>query len=76
MAGLAPELRSWPQHHQRSASVMFCRVERHHSRTEGDTLKTRIASMGDRLTFDPPGITVAVSDLLGDLDSGFTDEPG
>jgi len=47
-----------------------------HSRSEGDTLKTRIAGMGDRLTFDPPGIAVAVADLFGDLDSGFTDDQG
>ncbi len=47
-----------------------------HSRSEGDTLKTRIAGAGDRLTFDPPGIAVAVSDLFGDLDGAFADEPG
>ncbi len=44
-----------------------------HSRWEGDTLKTRIAAIGDRVTFDPPGITVAVSDLFAGLDSGFAD---
>ncbi|MGO9174206.1 MAG: Uma2 family endonuclease [Rhodomicrobium sp.] len=44
-----------------------------HSRAEGDTLKTRIAGIGDRVTFDPPGIAVAVSDLFGDLDTGFAD---
>ncbi|MGO8955652.1 MAG: Uma2 family endonuclease [Rhodomicrobium sp.] len=44
-----------------------------HSRAEGDTLKTRIAGIGQRVTFDPPGIAVAVSDLFGDLDSGFAD---
>ncbi len=44
-----------------------------HSRAEGDTLKTRIAAIGDRLTFDPPGIAVAVSDLFAGLDSGFAD---
>lgn len=40
-----------------------------HSRAEGDTLRTRIAAMGDEVTFDPPGISVAVSDLFADLDS-------
>ncbi|MGO9543686.1 MAG: Uma2 family endonuclease [Rhodomicrobium sp.] len=44
-----------------------------HSRAEGDLLKTRIAGLGDRLTFEPPGIAVAVADLFGDLDSGFAD---
>jgi Uma2 family endonuclease len=44
-----------------------------HSRSEGDTLKTRIAGIGDRLSFDPPGITVAVADLFGDLDAAFAD---
>ncbi len=47
-----------------------------HSRSEGDTLKTRIAGTGDCLTFDPPGIAVAVSDLFGDVDGAFADEPG
>ncbi len=36
-------------------------------------LKSRIAHMGDRLTLDPPGIEVAVSDFFGDLDSAFAD---
>lgn len=40
-----------------------------HSRAEGGTLRTRIAAMGDEVTFDPPGISVAVSDLFADLDS-------
>lgn len=44
-----------------------------HSRSEGDTLKTRIAGMGDHLTFDPPGIAAAVADLFGDLDTAFAD---
>ncbi len=55
--------------------VLENRTAIQHSRSEGDALKTRIANMGDRLTFDP-GIAVAVADLFGDLDSGFTDEPG
>src|SRR5208337_3253909 len=29
-----------------------------HSRADGDTLRTRIAGIGDRVTFDPPGIAV------------------
>ena len=45
----------------------------HHSRGEGDTLKSRIARDGGTLTLDPPGITVAVSDLFGDLDTAFAD---
>jgi hypothetical protein len=44
--------------------VMENRTVIQHSRSEGDTLKTRIAGPGDRLTFDPPGIAVAVSDLF------------
>mgnify|MGYP005817119551 CR=1 FL=1 len=44
-----------------------------HSRSGGDTLKTRIAGIGDCLTFDPPGITVAVSDLFGDSGTAFAD---
>ncbi len=44
-----------------------------HSRAEGEMLKSRIASIGDRLTLDPPGIEVAVSDLFGDLDTAFAD---
>jgi hypothetical protein len=36
-------------------------------------LKTRIAGIGDRLTLDPPGIAVAVSDLFADLDTAFAD---
>ena len=53
--------------------VMENRTVIQHSRSEGDTLKTRIAGMADRLTFDPPGIAVAVSDLFKDLDSAFAD---
>jgi Uma2 family endonuclease len=45
-----------------------------HSRGDGGMLATRIAGIGDRLTFDPPGISIAVSDLFGDLDSSFADE--
>jgi Uma2 family endonuclease len=44
-----------------------------HSRSDGDTLKTRIAGIGDSLIFDPPGITVAVSDLFGDSGTAFAD---
>ena len=44
-----------------------------HSRAEDDTLKTRIAGIGGRLTLDPPGIAVEVSDLFKDLDSAFAD---
>lgn len=44
-----------------------------HSRSEDGTLKTRITGVGDRLTLDPPGIAVAVSDLFGDLDTVFAD---
>jgi Uma2 family endonuclease len=54
-------------------AVMENRTVIQHSRSEGDTLKTRIAGPGDRLTFDPPGIAVAVSDLFKDLDSAFAD---
>ena len=53
--------------------VMENRTVIQHSRSEGDTLKTRIAGMSDRLTFDPPGIAVSVSDLFKDLDSAFSD---
>jgi hypothetical protein len=59
------------------AAAIFCRpLQRtiiQHSRAEDDTLKTRIAGLGDRLTLDPPGIAVAVSDLFKDLDSAFAD---
>lgn len=44
-----------------------------HSRAGDGTLKSRIAAIGDRLMFEPPGITVAVSDLFAGLDSGFAD---
>ncbi len=44
-----------------------------HSRAEDETLKSRIAREGDRLTLDPPGIEVAVSDLFAGLDSAFAD---
>jgi Uma2 family endonuclease len=44
-----------------------------HSRAEGRTIKTQVAEPGDRLTLDPPGIAVAVSDLFMDLDSAFAD---
>ncbi len=44
-----------------------------HSRSEGEMLKSRIAREGDRLTLDPPGIEVAVSDLFAGLDSAFAD---
>ena len=53
--------------------VMEDRTVIHHSRGEGDTLKSRIARDVGTLTLDPPGITVAVSDLFGDLDTAFTD---
>jgi Uma2 family endonuclease len=53
--------------------VMENRTVIQHSRAEDDTLKTRIARLGDRLTLDPPGIAVAVSDLFMDLDSAFED---
>lgn len=53
--------------------VMENRTVIQHSRSEGDTPKTRIAGPGDRLMFDPPGIAVAVSDLFKDLDSAFAD---
>jgi Uma2 family endonuclease len=53
--------------------VMENRTVIQHSRSEGDTLRTRIAGMAGRLTFDPPGIAVAVSDLFKDLDSAFAD---
>ncbi len=43
-----------------------------HSRG-GDALITRIAGVGDKVTFDPPGIQVSVSDLFAGLDSAFTD---
>jgi hypothetical protein len=46
-----------------------------HSRGEGDALKTRIAGAGERMTFDPPGISIAVSDLFADLDTALSDEP-
>jgi Uma2 family endonuclease len=54
-------------------AVMENRTLIQHSRDEGDMLKSRIARMGDRLTLDPPGIEVAVSDLFGDLDTAFAD---
>lgn len=44
-----------------------------HSRAGDGTLRSRIAAIGDRLTLDPPGIAVAVSDLFEGLDSGFAD---
>ena len=44
-----------------------------HSRGEGDKLMSRIARNGDRLTLDPPGIEVAVSDFFVGLDTAFTD---
>jgi Uma2 family endonuclease len=53
--------------------VMESRTVIQHSRAEDDTLKTRIAGLGGRLTLDPPGIAVAVSDLFKDLDSAFAD---
>ncbi len=43
-----------------------------HSRG-GDALITRIAGAGGTMTFDPPGIEIAVSDLFAGLDSGFAD---
>jgi Uma2 family endonuclease len=45
-----------------------------HSRAEGEMLKSRIARDGDRLTFDPPGIEVAVSDFFAGLDTALADE--
>jgi Uma2 family endonuclease len=44
-----------------------------HSRAQAGKLETRIAAIGDHLTFDPPGIAVAVSDLFAGLDSSFAD---
>jgi Uma2 family endonuclease len=44
-----------------------------HSRAEDETLKSRIAREGDRLTLDPPGIEVAVSDFFAGLDTAFAD---
>lgn len=45
-----------------------------HSRGEGEALRTRIEVLGGRLSLDPPGLTIAVSDLFGDLDTAFADE--
>jgi Uma2 family endonuclease len=45
-----------------------------HSRGEGEALRTRIEDLGGRLSLDPPGLTIAVSDLFGDLDTAFADE--
>ena len=55
------------------AVVMENRTVIQHSRSEGGTLKTRIAGIGGNLMFDPPGISVAVSDLFKDLGSAFAD---
>ncbi len=44
-----------------------------HSRAESETLRSRIAREGDRLTLDPPGIEVAVSDFFAGLDTAFAD---
>jgi len=54
--------------------VLENRTAIQHSRGEGDTLKTRIAGIGDRLMFEPPGIAVIVSDLFAGLETGFADE--
>ncbi len=44
-----------------------------HSRSGDETLRSRIAREGDRLTLDPPGIEAAVSDFFAGLDSAFAD---
>jgi Uma2 family endonuclease len=46
-----------------------------HSRGEGGALRTRIVSAGDSISFDPPGMAVAVADLFADLDSALADDP-
>jgi Uma2 family endonuclease len=56
--------------------VMESRTVIQHSRSEGDTLKTRTAGMSDSSTFDPPGIAVAASGLFKGLDSAFIGEQG
>jgi hypothetical protein len=45
-----------------------------HSRSEDETLKSRIAREGDRLTLDPPGIEVADSDFFAGLGTAFGDD--
>jgi len=45
-----------------------------HSRAGDGKLMSRIARDGDRLTLDPPGIEVSVSDFFAGLDSAFADE--
>jgi Uma2 family endonuclease len=55
-------------------AVLENRTAIQHSRGEGGILTSRIGGIGDRLTFDPPGLSIAVSDLFGDLDSSFADE--
>jgi Uma2 family endonuclease len=54
--------------------VMEDRSVIQHSRAGGDKAMSRIARDGDRLTLDPPGIEVAVSDFFAGLDSAFADE--
>ena len=55
-------------------AVMEDRSVIQHSRAEGDRLTSRIARDGDRLTLDPPGMEVAVSDFFAGLDTAFADE--
>jgi hypothetical protein len=47
--------------------VLENRTAIQHSRGEGSILTSRIAGIGDRLTFGLPRISVAVADLFGDL---------
>ncbi len=55
-------------------AIMEDRSVIQHSRGEGDRLMSRIARDGDRLTLDPPGIEIAVSDFFAGLDTAFVDE--
>ncbi len=54
--------------------VLENRTAIRHSRGEGDALQTRIAGVGERLSFDPPGIVIAISDLFADLDSALAED--
>jgi len=44
-----------------------------HTRAGPGLLTSRVAGLEDSLTLYPPGITLAVSDLFGDLDQAFAD---
>ncbi len=44
-----------------------------HSRGDGEMLKSRIAKEGEKLTIDPPGLDLAVSDFFAGLDGAFAD---